>query len=402
MCNIYYYQIIKIKNHDYRYNHIITPTAIFFIQYIVIDSTIVLLMIFLDMRDIINVIATVIVIFILVIHLYPSFHSKAVNLTYNDGLTAYNKKLLEFINANDSFTTTKIPFIANIHLKDDFNDTIVLRRPTILRFPDNNIIGNKKQIWNNIQEYYGTNRAINIMPMSYTFPEQYKQFEQDQKNSRWVLKKNKQRQEGIFIVRNKPTKGFIKKEDIIVAQEYMYNVKLYKKHKVNIRLYMIASFDTFNNKLKLFLSKDGIVSYTPEPYLVNSGTGFNEKNMITSFYDSTKLYDAGFPITIQQLQGDSSFQIQQQSLNDITTLLYPIIKKKLIEQETKQNAKYVELFGIDYLMLGDNTIRIIEINTGPNMKHHNGIDKVMRKQVIDEYLRLATDNNIDSNVYDEL
>jgi hypothetical protein len=309
--------------------------------------------------------------------------------------TSYKKFLLKKMNESTypqpNFTTTFLPFFAKILpipipisiTKQTPTPTPSLKNPqTILTLPNDSILNNKQALWK-------LTKHTDIMPKSYSLPDEYEKFKEDTSLTRkWVLKKNAQRQEGLFIIESnaKPTLEFVEKEKIIVAQEYFENPFQYKNHKTNIRLYMTVVLDPTAEKLvQLDLSNDGILSYATDS-IDNHVNGHENKNKndIASFYNSTNLYKQGYPILISQLphheiiitKAKTLTNQLQQPLHDYYSTLKPTVTNK-----------HIDIFGIDFIFNKDLTqVKILEINKGPNMIPFGKIDEEMRTMVLNKYI----------------
>lgn len=300
---------------------------------------------------------------------------------------------------NDLFKTSlninKINFTSN----DDWNILLpcnhsynikrynITNKQGILPFiPNNMILGSKKQLWLTLEKYYNRQNAKKLMPESFVFPKDLNLFEKSFNGEKYMLKKEKQRQEGLKLsnsyseIINSHDNGYK------IVQKYLKNPLTYNGYKLNFRIYLVITI--LDNKLCAYIYDDGIISYSKDK--INSNTTFD--NGISSFYSSKDKYDLNYPITIKKY-----IKIANINWNLIFNKIKNNANKVIVASETKilpyANNNCFQLFGMDYHVDTQNNVKLLEINIGPGMTHYNNIDKNMRLSVYNNIIHLLNLSN---------
>jgi hypothetical protein len=234
------------------------------------------------------------------------------------------------------------------------------------------IIACKDQLWLTLYN----SKVHEIMPFTYILPDQYYLYSQSPKT--FILKTHSQRQEGLFISNKTPTLPFIKKEEFILAQEFIQDTLLYREHKVTVRLYLFIFCK--DGKFYSGVSDDGIVYYSRKKYKQNSSDIYSQ---IASFYDSKKLYKKGFPITL-------NYFLKEIDKPEIKNRLLIIIDKLIVAIHNQMcNMKDLsEILGLDFHVKSNGQCLLLEINYKPGMNSFNLIDLKMRIQVYRKMLKM--------------
>lgn len=229
---------------------------------------------------------------------------------------------------------------------------------------------NKKNLCLLLKKY----SANNICPKAYTFPIDYDEYSKKCINKKMILKSNTQRQEGLFVTTNVQSKEFIKKEKIIVAQEYLQDCLKYKNHRLAFRTWFIIECDAQN--VNGYVGKNGLVYY-------NNNIDPN----ISSFYGSYKLYDNGYPMLISKL--DDGNVITPILINKLKDLLIIIKKDQQQYYILDKNNKYIEMYGVDIHLTSEYDAYVLEINRGPGMEPHCDKYATIRQQMLKGFIDTA-------------
>lgn len=243
----------------------------------------------------------------------------------------------------------------------------------------NGLLGSKYNLWKTLEKYYGRDNASEIMPPSYTFPNDDKLFKSVyDPNKTYVLKSEKQRQKGIKLTNNLDDVLNSRENGFVVVQQYVENPLTYKNYKLNFRVYLFVLCNSGKGLQNGYIFNDGIISYTKSTV----GTKVDENNGIASFYTSKQLYDKGFPTTIKGLEritGDD-FSIFFDKFKNKISLVLEAVKDKIGVYPFKYNNKSFQIFGIDFIITNHGDVYILEINIGPGMEPYNDEDKTMREK----------------------
>lgn len=292
--------------------------------------------------------------------------------------TKYVLRSLKYIdtrsNKKYNYVLSK-PDSQNAHILK-FKSLVTNRHNIYFYIKNNTFFCNKKNLCLLLNKY----KSNNICPKAYTFPHDYDNYVKNCKNKKMILKSNTQRQEGLFVTRNIQSKEFIKKEKIIVAQEYLQDCLKYENHRLAFRLWVIL--ECSNKNVNGYVGKDGLVYY-------NNNIDPN----ISSFYGSYDLYDKGFPMTINEL--DKKNVIMPVLINKLRELLIIIKKDQQQYYVEDKNDKYIEMYGIDLHMTTKYDAYVIEINRGPGMESYCKKDDIVRKQMLRGFIDTAHSINND-------
>ena len=115
------------------------------------------------------------------------------------------------------------------------------------------IIGNKDLLWKSLLKYYGRTGAETIMPETYILPNDLKIFmKRYKKKTYFVLKNEKQRQEGILITNDITKIKNHKNDGYLVVQKYLGTPLTFRGYKFNLRFYLIHIVNPHNTSSYIF------------------------------------------------------------------------------------------------------------------------------------------------------
>ena len=199
-----------------------------------------------------------------------------------------------------------------------------------------------------------------------------------------IFKSNTQRQEGLYVTNNIQPYNIIINEKFIVVQDFLFDCLKYNDYKITARIWVVVK--CHNNNINIFIYKNGMVYYSAID------------NNIASFYDSTKLYDYGYPMTINEIEKKLKINLFEKFLKPLK-LFSNILKNELPFYQPNDNNDYYELFGIDLHITSKLECFILEINCVPGMKPHNNIDKKVRNHMLSGYVDIIHGKYNDSFYY---
>ena len=219
----------------------------------------------------------------------------------------------------------------------------------------------------------------NIIPKTFVLPEEREDFIKYYLENSQGMNKNIYLEKGeghrqTEIIMHDNVNHILNERKYRVVQEYMNNPKLYNDYKYNIRLYLFLVSD--HGRLCGYLSNDGIISYTKNPYKYST----SHDDSICSFYSSVEHYNNGFPITVGQLKTVNLKRIRMKVKRMV---------EKIIYNKYSNHNMHCELFGVDFFETSDDDIYIIEVNKGPGMEPFNDVDKSMRLSVYNSCLDIV-------------
>ena len=133
----------------------------------------------------------------------------------------------------------------------------------------NKLVG-KDNLWYYFEKIYGREVSNKYLPNTYIlkdFNHMNLFIKKYNKNNLYLLKKNIQRKKGIILTNHIKTILNAKKDGFVIVQNYIKNLFLINKRKINLRLYLLIICQ--NNKLNWFLNKNGKCIYTNKNYNEN-------------------------------------------------------------------------------------------------------------------------------------
>lgn len=258
---------------------------------------------------------------------------------------------------------------------------------TFFLTPNNSIIGNKYLLWKTLVNYYGIENASTVTPYSYLMPDDYKKYKKEYvPKIKMIFKTNDQRQEGLYITNSLISLNMVQEEKFIVAQRFMTNSLLFQNKKITFRLYLVLI--TGDNGLNAYVYDDGLVYYTKNDYSLKNNKEFNN---IASFYDSQKLYENGYPLTLQSfletLHQRNADKILKNAINNLKKLILAI-EKPIFDKIHYNGNRCCEVFGVDFFTSETYNCYILECNIGPGMEPFNNKDGNMRNNLFKSMIEL--------------
>jgi hypothetical protein len=235
-------------------------------------------------------------------------------------------------------------------------------------------------------------------------------------NKLYIMKKNIQQQKGIQIFNNEVdivnTINKYKNNDYpyVVIQELLQNPYLINGRKINLRVYVLAV--KYNDEYRVYVYNDGFMYYTSEKFInnsiknsVNITTGYidreiYEKNPLTLKDFHNYLNEESRPLTpiekkIQRYNMLSEYITQ--NILDLIKSVFIIFNDKLgIKEKLKQNLKF-QIYGADIAVNDDLTVKIMEINKGPDLNSKDKRDCALKYNLIKDAFKTVDILDNDKN-----
>lgn len=259
----------------------------------------------------------------------------------------------------------------------------------------------KQYLWKNIVLYYGLEKTLQLMPMTYILYEQneLKRFKDEyDTNKIYILKKNVQRQEGLKLC-NSLDEVLKNKNEYVLAQELLQDPYLINGRKINLRVYVLVV--CYQNTYKVYVYQDGFMYYTKD--LFKQGSLDFGPNITTGYVDR-KVYQEN-PLTHEDFRKyldqdrqltnvesnikKTGLQLSKYIFNNINTLIKEIFTAyhqkiglgyKLYDQMSFQ------LFGVDVAIDDKLQAKIMEVNKGPDLGSKDERDGKLKKTLIKDML----------------
>lgn len=265
-----------------------------------------------------------------------------------------------------------------------------------------NEIASKDKIWKNFVDSYGRIFASSLMPETFILNNNsdVKLLKKEHSDGDiYILKKNIQRQEGLYITKN--IQKILKeiKNGYVIAQRLLQDPYLINGRKINMRFYIVVSCQ--NKVLEAHVYNDGFMYYTKDKFRKNS-TDFGPN--VTTGYIDRRIYKT-HPLThadfrdyldkerkLTQYEIDAKFINMAKALSDIVfDRIYGLLKKTIVAIEPKlcnQSVSSFQLFGADIAIDEQLVPQLMEINKGPDLGGKGGRDKQVKKNMVTDMFRL--------------
>ena len=266
------------------------------------------------------------------------------------------------------------------------------------------LIVSKNNIWKLLENKYGRNTAINIMPETYilTNSEHMNLFKKDYNpNQVYIMKKNIQRKQGLLLTSDYDLITNNNDDKFRIVQKYMKNTFMINKRKLNLRIYLLIVVK--NNKLTSYYYKNGKCIYTNKDY--NNSLELEEN--ITSLNMDVKIYRKN-PFDLFELckyLGDKKYLILLNNLKNNLKSLENCYKNILLKLNINNNNNtYFQLFGLDYIFSNELDVYLLELNKGPDMSSKNNKDYILKNRVYEDLFDLVNivENKSDKNMFEKI
>jgi len=253
-------------------------------------------------------------------------------------------------------------------------------------------IVSKNKLWELIERKYGRNLARTLMPETFIlhksgdmtlFRKQYRD------NNIYILKKNIQNKKGLKLTQDLNEIELARHDKYRVVQNYVKNVFLINKRKINLRIYLLLV--CHNNKTSAYLYKEGKCIYTNKDY--NPDNIMDKESNITSINLNLDIYNDN-PFSFRELNiylysrdydGDLLFD----RIRSMILKVYNAVKGDICNLEhLKKNVSF-QLFGLDVIFDKKLHPYILEINKGPEMKPKDNRDRLMKTKLNKDMLTIV-------------
>ena len=269
-------------------------------------------------------------------------------------------------------------------------------------------IASKNNLWKIIRNYYGREKACELMPETYNIDETndiklfYNKYKNGEfKNKSFLLKKNIQRKQGILI-----TKDFnkiineIKKNEYKLIQHFIEDLYLIKDRKINLRLFVLIICQ--NNQKYIYLYNQGKCIYTNKKYNHNDYDSY--ESHLTSLNLDVDIYK-NHPESLDDLKnyiGNKKFNILFRNIKELMSRISIPIKENICQNKNLKKGVLFQLFGIDIMFTKDLHPYLLEFNKGPSMKYLTDKDKLLKNQLLEDvFIKsaiIADKNTEDTNM----
>lgn len=254
-------------------------------------------------------------------------------------------------------------------------------------------LASKDKLWENLEKSYGRNITRTLMPESFLVEDTndislFKIFYSKHPDSIYILKKNIQDKKGLLLLTD--LQDILETSylhDYKVIQYYIKNPLLIKKHKINLRIYILVTCK--QSEKHIYLYTNGKCIYTNQQY--NPNTIENIESNITSVNLDTKLYN-DLPENLDDLKQYLGDNLYIDIWNNIITKLKMIMKsiiKELCTNKKLDEYNSFQLFGGDIVLDENYNPYILEFNKGPDMSYKTNKDQIMKDKLFEDLFCLV-------------
>lgn len=198
----------------------------------------------------------------------------------------------------------------------------------------------------------------------------------------YILKTNRQRQQGIHIVMN-PVNVIkrIEEENYSVVQELLHDPFLINDRKINIRVY-IGIVKHPSKKLQINIYHDGFVYYTPSKF-DDENASMNERHITTGYIDRS-IYEEN-PLTLMDLRDHVGMERYGEIWKDVERVIKNIENAyDIITRNMEKGGSFTRfaIMGVDFAVMSDLSVRLMEINKNPDTRGKDDRDENLKKEMI--------------------
>jgi hypothetical protein len=210
--------------------------------------------------------------------------------------------------------------------------------------------------------------------------------EQNYTNTKFILKQDIQRQEGLTICQNvNEVMMKVEKDNNVIVQELLQDPFLVNGRKINLRVYLLIVI--VNNKTHGYIYNDGFMYYTKELF---DRTKVDADHYITTGYIDRKVYQEN-PLTHQDFYEwlDKNGYKSSGFLLNLYSFFKDFLKSIDGTLGGVDGAVCFQLFGCDIAPNNTMDIRLMEINKGPDLGSKDERDGAIKLGLIEDTLAIA-------------
>lgn len=274
------------------------------------------------------------------------------------------------------------------------------RKSVVVAIQGMDFLAAKNALWSLLKKKYGRLRAQIFMPETWSLTD-VTDLEHLQRmvaggspadDRTYILKKNIQRQEGLFLTKYIDIQKAIR-DGYVVVQRMLRQPYLIQGRKTNLRMYVLVVC-TGQNK-KVYLYNNGFVYYTPHRYVEDS---IDSKKTITSGYIDRSVYQYS-PLTLQDFlgyverhNGAGTARFLWGNLVYLIKGVMDAVENSICRQRENSNIINMQLFGADVQVnsaLDDP--KILEFNKGSDQSTKDHRDAEVKTKLHTDMYEVVQD-----------
>ena len=194
----------------------------------------------------------------------------------------------------------------------------------------------------------------------------------------YILKKNIQRQHGLYITKDISKIRYAHNKSYVVCQKLLQDVFTINKRKINLRVYLLVTM--ISEQPAFYVYNNGFIYYTKKDYVKNS---IDPDVHITTGYIDRQVYEDN-PMTLKDLKGylrEERYSILNQSILDCLQHIMRSYISILKTYDTSAQTNFV-IFGCDFAVSSELSCKLMEINKGPDLNYKDKRDKEVKYNMV--------------------
>ena len=249
------------------------------------------------------------------------------------------------------------------------------------------LLAAKDNLWIFMNQKYGRKIVSRYLPDTYILNKNsdLELFKKNyDKHKLYLLKKNIQRKKGIKITRDLNYIMRARDDGYVVVQEYLDNLYLINKRKINLRVYLLITCK--KGVTKWYLNKLGKCIYTNKDYNDNESGDIDLEKHLTSLNLDNSIYHKN-PLTFEDLKihlGAYNYDILFNRMIYILKMAKASFEGKICNVDRFKDNMMFQLFGLDFVFTNLFEPYLLEMNKGPQMKYMNNIEYKFKNKVIQD------------------
>ena len=266
------------------------------------------------------------------------------------------------------------------------------------------LFANKLYLFQIMYKRYNKNYS-EYMPRSYenSYDGLNRLLNETKSSDKFIVKKNIQAQKGLYIVHDiSQIYNIFNDNSYVIIQELLKNPFLIDGRKINIRIYLLIK--CHNGLVNGYIYNDGFIYYTPKEYDYHS---LDNDSHITTGYISREVYKHN-PLTLQDLY----VYLDKKNNNNSVKLKNNIIKlfenfmsafyENICNSKNLANNMSFQVFGADIAPDNRLSVKLIEVNKGPDMDSKDERDNKLKIDLLKNGLHVTDISNTQSDNFIEV
>ena len=297
---------------------------------------------------------------------------------------------------------SNILMLENITFMEDAVDTVVsnnmlLASQFLYGMKGSDMLAGKNNLMIMVRRHMSQDDIDRFFPRTYIMsfkPDLEKLKQEYNKNTMYILKSNKQRQQGYQITNNLE---YIEqnKKDFVVCQELLQDPLLVNGRKINIRVYMLILLK--KDQISFYIYQNGFMYYTPKPF--KAGSSRSDENITTGYIDRA-VYENN-PLTISDLSkhlGAESFDTLWKNTKECFSKITRCYRDFLLKENTGVPGVKFMIYGCDIAPDSKLDVKCMEVNKGPDLKYKDERDKEVKFNMVKQMMQMVLYGKTDDPV----